>query len=155
MLRERRFQNEFGGRAEPKGWLAVITLATFKPIGDSYGIPAVERAADHLGELIAAATPQGALAGRISWTKFGVFLPGATVESALDLLREVRTVEDDLEWEPGLWLEIRAAVGAVKAVGGDSDAELIAAATRLADWDMTRFPAEWQTNSPRRSTEDS
>lgn len=148
MLRERRFLDEFTGRVERRGWLAVISLATFKPIGDRYGIPAVEQAADHLGEVIAATVPPGALAGRVSWTRFGVFLPDATIETALAFLRELRAAEDDLEFEPGTWLEIRAAAGALKVGGGDSDADLVAAATRLADWDMTRFPVEWQTNAP-------
>src|SRR5438874_13537415 len=113
------FQEE-PGRA---GSLAVIFLATFSPIGDAIGIPAVQLAGEHLGRLVLGSAPKNASVGDISDVTFGVFLPGSTLAGVADLVRSLRAacIEEDLEVAPGLWAEIRPAIGGVH-VPGDAPA---------------------------------
>jgi hypothetical protein len=55
-----------------------------------------------------------------------------------------RTVDEDLEVEPGLWVEIRVAVGVVEVAGDEPDStEIIREAARRAESDMKNFPEEW------------
>lgn len=128
------------------GWVIVVFLATFQPIGKRFGIPGVQQAAIHLSELVTNLAPEGALVGSVSDLTTGVFVPqvaSASIDSYVTSIR-MAAAADDLELEAGEWAEIRVAVGVMPISSGEFDArEVTIEAARKAETDLAKFPQEW------------
>jgi GGDEF domain-containing protein len=140
------FIQVFRERSGEPGELIVVFLATFKPIS-IYGIPAVFSASAYLANMIINIAPPQAFIGRVNAFTTGLFLPGKSRDQADEFVALLRrtAAENDLELEPGEWVEIRVAVGIADVTGRESDSlEPIREAVRGAEADQARFPPEWK-----------
>jgi hypothetical protein len=126
--------------------IVVVFMASFRPIGESVGIPGVAAAARHLTMFLEQSIPEGAeFADLTDWT-YALFLPGASPgeagEFAEGLVRVAAARTFDMgfgEQEP-LYLT----VGVAALPGGLEAPSVILAAARLAEADQGRYPDEWR-----------
>ena len=146
MLGLDNFYELFATQEGVPGVLIACFLASFKPIGEKFGIPGVDEASNCAASLLQRVAPDGALVGYLSWLTGAVFLPYGTWDQAHEFVRRLHGAasDDDLELAGGDWAEIRFAVGAADVRGDEPHGrDAIETAARQAERDQRRYPAEW------------
>lgn len=106
----------------------------------------MQRASAYIANLVAEVAPHDSIVGSLAMSTTGVFIPRTVSGRAKQFVATLRsrTADQDLEVEPGIWVEIRAAVGLVEIAGDEPDShEIIREAARRAEHDMKNFPEEW------------
>lgn len=83
-----------------RGALLVIDADHFKKINDSHGHDQGDEALKIIADAIQASVRSGDLVGRLGGEEFGVFLPGATPESAHDVAERVRLSVGSTAFQP-------------------------------------------------------
>ena len=117
-----------GGPAE--GALLVIDADYFKIINDHYGHDRGDEALQLMAEIITSKAREGDLVGRIGGEEFGVFLPGANLETALLVAERIRKGINAAAFAPGgVAHPLSASVGGAAFEGEISFSELF----RIAD----------------------
>ena len=123
----------------------MLDLANCFDIGD-LGIPSFYRAGELFGELVESMAPAGVRVGALSSFTLAVFLPGADEAAAQRFVTRVRTAGSDRVFElvDGNVALLHAVVGVVPVPAGTTDIRpSVIAATRLAEREQDRLPAEW------------
>jgi diguanylate cyclase (GGDEF)-like protein len=112
------------------GALLVIDADHFKKINDSHGHDQGDEALKIIANAIQASVRSGDLVGRLGGEEFGVFLPGATPESAQDVAERVRHNVGSTSFQPkGKSVPLSVSVGCATFVKPVDFSELF----RVAD----------------------
>jgi diguanylate cyclase (GGDEF)-like protein len=82
------------------GALLVIDADHFKKINDTHGHDMGDEALKIIANAIQSSVRSGDLVGRLGGEEFGVFLPGASPESAQDVAERVRRSVDSTAFQP-------------------------------------------------------
>ncbi len=83
------------------GALLVVDADHLKAINDRFGLDWGDEALRVIGGVIRASVRSGDLVGRLGGEEFGVFLPGASDESAHDVAERIRLAVSQAMFEPG------------------------------------------------------
>lgn len=87
-----------GGR---RGALLVVDVDHFREVNARFGRSWGDEVLRVVADVIRASVRSGDLVGRLGGEEFGIFLPGATIQSAEDVAERVRNIIADTVLEPG------------------------------------------------------
>lgn len=97
------------------GWMLLLDIDHFKAINDGFGHEMGDRALRHVADVLRESLRSGDLVGRLGGEEFGIYLPGAGREKAMQIAERVRcNVESAAEFA-AMGITLTVSIGLAQA----------------------------------------